>query len=50
MPALKTLTIFVLLLLSPMAQAEEKPEIPPEKDSKSSPWFITPLVSSDPKI
>ncbi|MBW2564433.1 MAG: BamA/TamA family outer membrane protein [Deltaproteobacteria bacterium] len=50
MPGLKTLTIFVLLLLSPIAQAEEKPEIPPEKDSKSSSWFITPLVSSDPKI
>ena len=24
-----------------MAQAEEKPEAPPEKDSKSSPWFVS---------
>jgi len=33
-----------------MAFADEKSEVPPEKDSKSSPWFITPLLSSDPKI
>ncbi len=50
MPKFKTLIIFILLLLAPMAQADEKPEAPPAKDSKSSPWFITPLVSSDPKI
>jgi hypothetical protein len=50
MPTLKTLFIFILLLIAPMAQADEKPEAPPEKDSKSSPWFVTPLVSSDPKI
>ncbi|MCJ7540448.1 MAG: BamA/TamA family outer membrane protein [Desulfobacterales bacterium] len=49
-PTLKTLFIFILFLLAPMAQADEKPEAPPEKDSKSSPWFVTPLVSSDPKI
>jgi hypothetical protein len=33
-----------------MAQADEKPEDPPAKDSKSSPWFVAPLLSSDPKI
>ncbi len=50
MPTPKTLIVFVLLLLSPMAQADEKPEDPPAKDSKSSPRFVAPLVSSDPKI
>ena len=33
------------------AQAEEKAEAPPDKSSnKDSPWLITPLLSSDPKI
>ena len=32
------------------AQADEKSEIPTESDSKSSPWLITPLFSSDPKM
>ena len=63
MPTLKFLIVIVLILLTPMAYAEEKaegppetvqtdekPEIPSEKDSKSSPWLITPLLSSDPKI
>ena len=49
-PTLKTLCIFILLLVAPIAHADEKPEAPPEKDSKSSPWLITPLLSSDPKI
>ncbi len=47
---LKTLFIFILLLLAPMAQAEDKPEDPPAKGSKSSPWLVAPLLSSDPKI
>ncbi len=50
MPTSKTLIIFLLLLLAPMAHADEKPEDPPAKDSKSSPWLIAPLLSSDPKI
>jgi len=50
MPTSKTLIVFLLLLLAPMAQADEKSEDPPEKDSKSSPWLIAPLLSSDPKI
>jgi outer membrane protein assembly factor BamA len=50
MPRLKTLIIFILLLLAPMAHADDKSEAPPEKDSKSSPWFVAPLLSSDPKI
>ena len=32
-----------------VSQAEEKSP-PPEEESKSSPWLITPLISSDPKI
>ena len=35
---------------SSMAQKEDKPEAPDEKDSKKTPWFVTPLLSSDPKI
>ena len=49
-PTLKTLFIFILLFLSPMAKAGEKPKAPSERDTKSSPWFVTILVSSDPKI
>jgi len=33
-----------------MAQADGTPKAPPEEDYRSSPWFVTPLVSSDPKI
>ena len=29
---------------------DEKPKAPAEKESKSSPWLITPLISSDPKL
>ena len=47
---LKTFFIVILLLIAPMVQAEDKPEASPAKDSKSSPWFVAPLVSSDPKI
>ena len=49
-PTLKTIIIFLLLLLALKVQADEKPEALPEKDSKSSPWFVTLLLSSDPKI
>ena len=42
--------ILALLLIAPIAHADEKPEATPEKESKSSPWIITPLLSSDPKI
>lgn len=63
MPTLKALIVIVLILLTPMAyadekqealpetaQADEKPEAPDEKESKSRSWFVTPLISSDPKI
>ncbi len=50
MPTRATLVILALLLITPIAHADEKPETPSEKDSKSSPWFVTPLVTSDPKI
>jgi outer membrane protein assembly factor BamA len=50
MPKFATLMIFVLLLMAPIVHADEKPEAHPEEDKKSSPWFITPLLSSDPKI
>ena len=49
-PTLKTFFIFIILLIAPMVEADEKPEASLSKDSKSSPWLVTPLVSSDPKI
>lgn len=49
-PTLKTLFIFIILIIAPMVQAKDNPESSLSKDSKSSPWFVTPLVSSDPKI
>ena len=50
MPRFKTFFIFLLLLLAAAAQSGEKVEVPPEKDSKNSSWFVMPIVSSDPKI
>ena len=50
MPKFTTFVILVLLLLIPTAYADEKSEATPEKDAKNSPWLITPLLSSDPKI
>jgi hypothetical protein len=44
------LVILAFLLITPIVHADEKPEAPPENESKSSPWLITPLLSSDPKI
>jgi len=32
------------------AKTNETPESAPEKDKKDSPWPITPLISSDPRI
>lgn len=49
-PTLKTLFIFILFFIAPIANADEKPEASSQKDSKDSPWLITPLLSSDPKI
>lgn len=46
----KKVIVIVLLLIAPMAYADEESEAHPEKDSKSSSWLITPLLSSDPKI
>jgi len=45
-----TLILITLLSLSSLTFADEKTEAPSEEDSKSSPWLITPLLSSDPKI
>ena len=45
--------LIVLLLLSPLAQADDPNNLNDVKDpndAKDSPWLITPLVSSDPKI
>lgn len=51
---MRTLTAVFLafsLVMSSNVQADEKPEVSPEDDSKEeSPWLITPLLSSDPKI
>ena len=48
-PVIKALTIYILILLAPLAWAEDKPEATAEENSES-PWFIVPLISSDPKI
>jgi hypothetical protein len=63
MPSLKALIVILLIFAPPVAFADEKTEAAPEattldekpkdpavKESKSSPWLITPLISSDPKL
>lgn len=45
----KLLVVIWLILLSPYAYTDEK-SAPPEQDTEDSPWLITPLLSSDPKI
>ena len=50
MPRRATLVIFALLLVAPAVHADDIPEAAAEKNPKSSPWLITPLLSSDPKI
>ena len=63
MPKSKTIILILFLLVAPLAYADETPQAPsetaqaetlpdtaPEEDAKDSPWLITPLVSSDPKI
>jgi len=47
---LKYTGIFLFLMLSSAAFADSTPEDPPETPSRTSEWFGTPLVSSDPKI
>ena len=46
----KRIFVFILLVVSPMAWGDEAPEGQPAEETKNSPWFVTPLVSSDPKI
>ena len=53
MPELKTIILFTLLLVASIAQADETTEAtkaPSVEEVKSSPWLITPILSSDPKI
>lgn len=53
MTSLKALLFIALLLLAPLAYAEdatEEPALPTAEETKSSPWLITPLLSSDPKV
>ncbi|MEN8247157.1 MAG: hypothetical protein ABFS43_19895, partial [Thermodesulfobacteriota bacterium] len=47
---LKTICIVAVLLLTTVAWADDTQEDPSAKTSKTSKWFGTPLVSSDPKI
>jgi hypothetical protein len=42
--------LFILLLMAPITHADQKAETPPEKDSKSSPWLIVPLLTNSPKL
>ena len=51
MRSLTAVFLAISLVMSSNVQADEKPEVSPEEDSKEeSPWLITPLISSDPKI
>jgi len=50
MPTMKKLIVLMLLVLSPMSWADDTPAVQPVEESKSSPWLITPLLSSDPKL
>ena len=53
MTSLKALLLLIVLLLAPLAYADdtiEAPAPPAAEDTKSSPWLITPLLSSDSKI
>lgn len=45
-----TISLLFLVALLPIAHAEEQAGTAAEEKSESSPWLITPLVSSDPKI
>ena len=47
---IRTLIVIASILLTPLAYADEKSEASAEEDSEDSPWLITPLLSSDPKI
>lgn len=47
---LKYAAIFLLLMLWSVAWADDTPEDPPAETTKTSKWFGTPLVSSDPKV
>ena len=47
---LKVLIVIVMIMSSALVYADKKSEASPEEESKDSPWLITPLLSSDPKI
>lgn len=42
--------LFILFFMAPITHADQKAETPPEKDSKSSPWLIVPLLTNSPKL
>lgn len=44
------LLVILLLLLTPLARADDAADTTSKKDTKSSKWFATPLLTSDPKI
>ncbi len=48
-PVIRAFAIYTLIFLAPLAWAEGTPEVTDEEDPES-PWFIVPLISSDPKI
>ena len=50
MPQIKILTVFLVILLTCAAQAEEKDKSGAEKETKPSKWIGAPLITSDPKV
>ena len=46
----KTIWIIAVLMLATVAWADESPEDPEAENTKTSKWFGTPLISSDPKV
>ena len=50
MKRLLVIILSICVLLAFDVHAQEISDVPPEKDSKSSPWLISPLFSSDPKL
>ena len=47
---LKTVGLVAALMLATIAWADDTPKDPSAETAKTSKWFGTPLVSSDPKV
>lgn len=52
MPIIKSVLVLIVLVVASITHANETQDTDadPTEESSSSPWLITPLFSSDPKI